>query len=141
MQLVSAFRPLMPGTSTACRPISSSAAVCARCQRGVRGVSAGAGTLVGMTELAIEATGLTKSFGETKALAGVDLAAARGSVLAVLGANGAGKTTAVRIWATLLRAESGTARAIGFDVRRQPNEVRATIGLTGQFASVDEDLT
>ncbi|HSZ40529.1 MAG TPA: ATP-binding cassette domain-containing protein [Trebonia sp.] len=94
-----------------------------------------------MTELAIEATGLAKSFGETKALAGVDLAAPKGSVLAVLGPNGAGKTTAVRILATLLRADAGTARVNGFDVRRQPNEVRASIGLTGQFASVDEDLT
>jgi oleandomycin transport system ATP-binding protein len=94
-----------------------------------------------MTELAVEATGLAKSFGETKALAGVDLAAAKGSVLAVLGPNGAGKTTAVRILATLLRADAGTARVNGFDVRRQPNEVRASIGLTGQFASVDEDLT
>src|ERR1700749_3143068 len=141
MQLVSAFRPVMPGTSTACRPISSSAAVCARCQRGVRGVSAGAGTLGGMTELAIEATGLTKSFGETKALTGVDLAAPKGSVLAVLGPNGAGKTTAVRIRATLLRADAGSARVNGFDVRKQPDKVRESIGLTGQFASVDEDLT
>ncbi len=94
-----------------------------------------------MTDLAIEATGLTKSFAETKALAGVDLAARRGSVLAVLGPNGAGKTTAVRILATLLRADAGTARVNGFDVRRQPEKVRMSIGLTGQFASVDEDLT
>jgi oleandomycin transport system ATP-binding protein len=94
-----------------------------------------------MTELAIEATGLAKSFGETKALAGVDLAVRRGSVLAVLGPNGAGKTTAVRILATLLRADAGTARVNGFDVRTQPGKVRASIGLTGQFASVDEDLT
>ncbi|HEY6496040.1 MAG TPA: ATP-binding cassette domain-containing protein [Trebonia sp.] len=94
-----------------------------------------------MTELAIEATGLTKSFGKTKALTGVDLAARRGTVLGVLGPNGAGKTTAVRILATLLRADAGTASVNGFDVRRQPNQVRASIGLTGQFASVDEDLT
>jgi oleandomycin transport system ATP-binding protein len=94
-----------------------------------------------MTELAIEATGLAKSFGETKALAGVDLAVRRGSVLAVLGPNGAGKTTAVRILATLLRADAGTARVNGFDVRTQPGKVRESIGLTGQFASVDEDLT
>jgi len=94
-----------------------------------------------MTDLAIEATGLTKSFGDTKALIGVDLAARRGSVLAVLGPNGAGKTTAVRILATLLRADAGTARVNGFDVRRQPEKVRESIGLTGQFASVDEDLT
>ena len=94
-----------------------------------------------MTDLAIEATGLTKTFGETKALAGVDLAARHGSVLAVLGPNGAGKTTAVRILATLLRADGGSARVNGFDVRRQPDKVRESIGLTGQFASVDEDLT
>jgi oleandomycin transport system ATP-binding protein len=94
-----------------------------------------------MTDLAIEATGLTKSFGETKALAGVDLAARTGTVLGVLGPNGAGKTTAVRILATLLRADSGTARVNGFDVRAQPGKVRESIGLTGQFASVDEDLT
>ena len=94
-----------------------------------------------MTDLAIEATGLIKTFGETKALAGVDLAARKGSVLAVLGPNGAGKTTAVRILATLLRADGGSARVNGFDVRRQPDKVRESIGLTGQFASVDEDLT
>jgi len=94
-----------------------------------------------MTDLAIEATGLIKTFGETKALARVDLAARRGSVLAVLGPNGAGKTTAVRILATLLRADGGTARVNGFDVRKQPEKVRESIGLTGQFASVDDDLT
>ena len=87
MQLVSAFRPLMPGTSAACRDANPSKP----CQRRVRGVSAGAGTLGGMTELAIEAAGLSKAFAETKALDGVDLAARRGSVLAVLGPNGAGK--------------------------------------------------
>jgi oleandomycin transport system ATP-binding protein len=94
-----------------------------------------------MTDLAIAATGLTKSFGETRALAGVDLAARRGSVHAVLGPNGAGKTTAIRILATLLRPDGGTARVNGFDVRREPDKVRDSIGLTGQFASVDEDLT
>jgi oleandomycin transport system ATP-binding protein len=94
-----------------------------------------------MTDLAIEATGLTKSFGDTRALAGVDLAARKGTVLGVLGPNGAGKTTAVRILATLLRADSGTAQVNGFDVRAQPDKVRGSIGLTGQFASVDDDLT
>jgi oleandomycin transport system ATP-binding protein len=94
-----------------------------------------------MTDLAIEAIGLTKSFGDTKALAGVDLAARKGTVLGVLGPNGAGKTTAVRILATLLRADEGTARVNGFDVRTQAAKVRQGIGLTGQFASVDEDLT
>jgi oleandomycin transport system ATP-binding protein len=94
-----------------------------------------------MTDLAIEAIGLTKSFGDTKALTGVDLAARKGTVLGVLGPNGAGKTTAVRILATLLRADEGTARVNGFDVRTQAAKVRQGIGLTGQFASVDEDLT
>jgi oleandomycin transport system ATP-binding protein len=94
-----------------------------------------------MTDLAIEAAGLTKSFGKTKALTGVDLAARKGTVLGVLGPNGAGKTTAVRILATLLRADSGTALVNGFDVRARPDKVRASIGLTGQFASVDDDLT
>jgi oleandomycin transport system ATP-binding protein len=94
-----------------------------------------------MTDLAIEAIGLAKSFGDTKALAGVDLSARKGTVLGVLGPNGAGKTTAVRILATLLRADEGTARVNGFDVRTQAAKVRQSIGLTGQFASVDEDLT
>src|ERR1700761_306034 len=92
-------------------------------------------------EYAIEAEGLRKAFGATQALDGVDLAARRGSVLGVLGPNGAGKTTAVRILATLLRADAGTARVNGFDVRTQPNQVRESVGRTGQFASVDEDLT
>jgi oleandomycin transport system ATP-binding protein len=72
---------------------------------------------------------------------GVDLAARRGTVLGVLGPNGAGKTTAVRILATLLRADEGTARVNGFEVRTQAEKVRQSIGLTGQFASVDDDLT
>jgi oleandomycin transport system ATP-binding protein len=94
-----------------------------------------------MTDNAIEATGLTKAFGKTKALNGVDLAARTGTVLGVLGPNGAGKTTAVRILATLLRSDEGTARVNGFDVRSQADKVRRSIGLTGQFASVDDDLT
>ncbi|MDQ2836815.1 MAG: ATP-binding cassette domain-containing protein [Actinomycetota bacterium] len=90
---------------------------------------------------AIEATGLTKRFGNTQALAGVDLAAREGTVLGVLGPNGAGKTTAVRILATLLSADAGSARVAGFDVARDAHKVRQQIGLTGQYASVDEDLT
>jgi oleandomycin transport system ATP-binding protein len=90
---------------------------------------------------AIEAEGITKRFGNTQALAGIDLAAREGSVLGVLGPNGAGKTTAVRILATLLQADAGRARVAGFDVRTHPQQVRQQIGLTGQFASVDEDLT
>ena len=89
----------------------------------------------------IEAEGLRKRFGATQALAGVDLAARRGSVLGVLGPNGAGKTTAVRILATLIRADAGSARVAGHDVAREPAKVREAIGLTGQYASVDELLT
>jgi oleandomycin transport system ATP-binding protein len=90
---------------------------------------------------AIEATNLTKRFGQTQALAGIDLAAREGTVLGVLGPNGAGKTTAVRILATLIAADSGVAQVAGFDVRREAQRVRQNIGLTGQYASVDEDLT
>jgi oleandomycin transport system ATP-binding protein len=115
--------------------------MCGGCQPAVRAMPAPPGTVGFMTDLVIEATGLTKSFGETRALAGVDLAARRGSVHAVLGPNGAGKTTAIRILATLLRPDGGTARVNGFDIRREPEKVRDSIGLTGQFASVDEDLT
>ena len=89
----------------------------------------------------IEAEGLRKRFGPTQALDGVDLAARRGTVLGVLGPNGAGKTTAVRILATLLRADAGRAAINGHDVARDPHRVRQQIGLTGQYASVDEDLT
>jgi oleandomycin transport system ATP-binding protein len=93
------------------------------------------------TDLVIEAEGLIKHFGKTKALQGVDLAVARGTVLGVLGPNGAGKTTAVRILSTLLTPDAGTARIGGFDVVRDAERVRESIGLTGQYASVDEDLT
>jgi len=89
----------------------------------------------------IEAEGLTKRFGNTQALAGVDLAASEGTVLGVLGPNGAGKTTAVRILATLLRPDSGRASVAGYDVVRDASKVRRIVGLTGQYASVDEDLT
>jgi len=90
---------------------------------------------------AIEAHGLTKRYGKTQALAGIDLEVEEGRVLGVLGPNGAGKTTAVRILATLVRPDTGTARVAGFDVVSQPKQVRERIGLTGQYASVDEDLT
>jgi oleandomycin transport system ATP-binding protein len=89
----------------------------------------------------IEATGLRKRFGTTQALDGVDLHAEQGTVLGVLGPNGAGKTTAVRILATLLQPDAGTARVAGHDVVRAPQRVREVVGLTGQYASVDEDLT
>ena len=90
---------------------------------------------------AIEAHGLIKHFGKTKALDGIDLTVETGRVLGVLGPNGAGKTTAVRILATLLKPDGGTATVTGLDVVHQARAVRRTIGLTGQFASVDEDLT
>src|SRR4051794_22980411 len=92
-------------------------------------------------DYAIEARGLRKRFGDTQALDGVDLAARTGSVLGVLGPNGAGKTTAVRILATLLAADSGTAFVAGRDVAAEAATVREHIGLTGQYASVDELLT
>ncbi len=105
-------------------------------------MSAAPGTIGAMTtDQAIEATGLTKSFGRTHALRGVDLTVPRGTVLGVLGPNGAGKTTAVRILSTLLRPDAGYARIAGHDVVREPERVRRLIGLTGQYASVDEDLT
>jgi oleandomycin transport system ATP-binding protein len=104
-------------------------------------MSARTGSLAAMTNYAIEAEGLAKRFGATQALAGVDLAAEQGTVLGVLGPNGAGKTTAVRILATLLQADAGSARVAGHDVFRTPHKVRERIGLTGQYASVDEDLT
>ena len=92
-------------------------------------------------DLAVSARGLTKSFGDTHALRGIDLEIPRGSVLGVLGPNGAGKTTAVRILTTLLRADSGEATVLGYDVRTQPHEVRQRIGLAGQAASVDDILS
>jgi len=93
-----------------------------------------------MTAL-IEAEGLRKRFGDTHALDGVDLQAGEGMVLGVLGPNGAGKTTAVRALATLLRPDSGRARICGYDVVKDAVQVRRMIGLTGQYASVDEELT
>ena len=90
---------------------------------------------------AIRAEGLVKSFGKTRALAGVDLAAEVGTVLGVLGPNGAGKTTAVRILTTLLVPDGGRAEVGGFDVVRNAHRVRGLIGLTGQYASVDDGLT
>ncbi len=90
---------------------------------------------------AIQAEGLTKRFKRTQALAGIDLAVRQGTVLGVLGPNGAGKTTAVRILATLIQADAGRATVDGLDVVSDAAKVRRRIGLTGQYASVDEDLT
>lgn len=89
----------------------------------------------------IEVTDLHKSFGATRALDGVDLSVSEGTVLGLLGPNGAGKTTTVRVLATLLRADSGSATVAGYDVVRQADKVRSVIGLTGQYAAVDEKLT
>jgi ABC-2 type transport system ATP-binding protein len=92
-------------------------------------------------DLAVDAAGLTKVFGTTRALDGVDLAIPRGSVYGVLGPNGAGKTTAIRIFSTLLRPDAGSARVLGHDVVRDAAAVRRRISLTAQFTSVDQDLT
>jgi len=94
-----------------------------------------------MSELAIETAGLVKVFGDNRAVDGIDLAVPAGTVYGVLGPNGAGKTTAVRMLATLLRPDGGEARVFGHDVLREPDAVRQRVSLTGQYASVDEDLT
>jgi ABC-2 type transport system ATP-binding protein len=93
------------------------------------------------TGLAVEAEGLVKSFGETRALDGLDLRVPAGTVYGLLGPNGAGKTTAVRVLATLLRPDGGDARVFGHHVVREADAVRGKVSLTGQYASVDEDLT
>jgi ABC-2 type transport system ATP-binding protein len=90
---------------------------------------------------AIRVQGLEKSYGELRVLRGVDFAVERGSILALLGSNGAGKTTIVRILSSLLAADAGTRTVNGFDVATQPAKVRQSISLTGQFAAVDEILT
>ena len=94
-----------------------------------------------MSELAIEAQGLRKQYKDVEALAGIDLTVPRGTVLGVLGPNGAGKTTAVRILTTLLPPTGGTAKVMGLDVVDEADELRARIGLAGQYAAVDENLT
>ncbi|MFC5186381.1 ATP-binding cassette domain-containing protein [Actinomadura harenae] len=93
------------------------------------------------SDLAIETSGLVKTFGETRAVDGVDLAVRPGTVQGFLGPNGAGKTTTIRVLATLLHPDSGTARVCGHDVVREAATVRSKVSLTGQFASVDEDLS
>jgi ABC-2 type transport system ATP-binding protein len=92
-------------------------------------------------EYAVSAEGLEKRYGDKRALDGFDLAVRQGTVHGLLGPNGAGKTTAVRVLATLLRFDGGRARVAGVDVRRDPRQVRRRIGLTGQYAAVDEVLT
>ena len=98
--------------------------------RGIRSVSS-----------AIEATGLEKRYGDVRALCGVDLRVESGTVFGLLGPNGAGKTTAVRILTTLIPPDAGEARVAGADVLREPGQVRARIGLAGQYAAVDENLS
>jgi len=93
------------------------------------------------TPLAVEATGLVKTFGSNRAVDGVDLRVEAGTVYGVLGPNGAGKTTTISMLATLLRLDGGEARVFGHDVRREPHVVRQLIGVTGQYASVDETLS
>jgi ABC-2 type transport system ATP-binding protein len=90
---------------------------------------------------AIEAIGLRKAFGDARALNGVDLQIRKGSVYGLLGPNGAGKTTTIRILATLLKPDAGSATVLGHDVVREAGKVREKVSLTGQYASVDEDLT
>jgi ABC-2 type transport system ATP-binding protein len=92
-------------------------------------------------EHTIEVSGLVKHFGEVRALEGVDLLARQGEVLGLLGPNGAGKTTLVRVLATLLKADAGSARVVGLDVQRDAAKLRERIGLAGQYAAVDENLT
>src|SRR4051794_16129635 len=93
------------------------------------------------SNLAIEVSGLVKTFGDVRAVDGVDLAVPRGSVYGVLGPNGAGKTTTIRMLATLLAPDGGSARVLGHDVVSEADTVRGLVSLTGQLASVDEDLT
>src|SRR6202021_3163486 len=90
---------------------------------------------------AVDATGLVKTFGQLRAVDGIDLHVGQGEIFGVLGPNGAGKTTALRMLATLLPIDAGQARIFGVDVAREPHRVRQLVGVTGQFASVDEDLT
>jgi ABC-2 type transport system ATP-binding protein len=94
-----------------------------------------------VAEHAVEVEGLVKHFGDVKALDGIDLTVERGQVVGLLGPNGAGKTTTVRILSTLLQPTAGHARVAGFDVVEHPDDVRRAIGLTGQYAAIDEYLT
>jgi ABC-2 type transport system ATP-binding protein len=94
-----------------------------------------------MTTASVSATGLVKAFGEVRAVDGIDLEVQQGEIFGVLGPNGAGKTTMLRMLATLLPIDAGEARVFGVDVAREPHRVRQLVGVTGQYASVDEDLT
>src|SRR3954466_3869088 len=94
-----------------------------------------------MPTTAVRVSGLTKKFGEVQALAGIDFEIPEGTIFGLLGPNGAGKTTAVRILATVHRPDAGTAEVLGDDVVTHPQEVRMRIGLAGQYAAVDPNLT
>ncbi|GAA4640279.1 daunorubicin resistance protein DrrA family ABC transporter ATP-binding protein [Actinoallomurus vinaceus] len=94
-----------------------------------------------MTDLAIAATGLRKSYGDKVVLDGVDLAVPEGTIFSLLGPNGAGKTTTVQILSTLIRADDGTVQVAGYDLNRQADDVRGAIGVTGQYSAVDKLLT
>jgi ABC-2 type transport system ATP-binding protein len=108
-------------------------------------VKAAARRLAGMnettTEYAVRAAGLVKQFGDFRAVDGVDLEVRRGEIFGVLGPNGAGKTTMLKMLATLLHIDAGRAEVFGVDVRREPHRIRQLLGVTGQYASVDEQLT
>ena len=93
------------------------------------------------TELAVSASGLVKTFGDFTAVDGIDLEIRRGEVFGVLGPNGAGKTTTLKMLATLLPIDAGKAEIFGVDVKAHPHQVRQLVGVTGQYASVDENLT
>ena len=93
------------------------------------------------TDLAVSASGLVKTFGDFRAVDGIDLEVRRGEVFGVLGPNGAGKTTMLKMLATLIPIDAGEASIFGVDVRRQPHMIRQLVGVTGQYASVDENLT
>ena len=124
--------------SAACQPGK------AACQPGKAAVSARHRTVTGMTGTqanAITARGLTKRFGATTAVDGVNLTIPEGSVFGLLGPNGAGKTTIVSMLATLVEPDKGQATVLGYDVTKQAHQVRQLIGLTGQYASLDETLT
>jgi ABC-2 type transport system ATP-binding protein len=98
-------------------------------------------TLSDVAMPAISARGLVKAFGDVRAVDGIDLDVPRGMIFAILGPNGAGKTTLMRMLATLSRPDAGFATVMGHDIQKEPHEVRAAIAMTGQFASLDEDLT
>lgn len=98
-------------------------------------------TVIENKDWAVEAHGLVKTFGDNRAVDGVDLNVRAGTIYGVLGPNGAGKTTTIRILATLLKADAGSAQIFGYDVEKEPQLVRQLIGVTGQYASVDESLS